>query len=96
MFTEDLSPFFDPADLGTAAVFTHVGGSATAVNGIFDEPSHDAFSAIQDQQPSFLCAATSVPLAARNDTLVIGARTFKIQVVEPDGTGLVRLKLQLQ
>lgn len=90
MFVEDLSPFF--GDFGVAATLQGV-----AVTGIFDEEYVEPIgNLVEGKAPVFTCASASVPAVAQGQTLVIGARTFKVRGVEPAGTGLVLLRLEEQ
>lgn len=91
-FAEDLDVFFSPADFAVAATLQGV-----AVNGIFDEDYVEPLgNLVEGRAPVFTCAAAAAPAAAQGQTLVIGARTFKVRGVEPDGTGLVLLRLEEQ
>lgn len=91
-FAEDLSVFFAEADFAVAATLNGV-----AVSGIFDEAYHEPLGSIMEgRSPQFVCAAAAAPSAAHGQTLAIGARTFKVCGVEPDGTGVVLLRLQEQ
>jgi hypothetical protein len=93
VFAEDLAGFFEVADFAVAALYN----GATTVNGILDlaylEPLGNT---VEGSAPVFTCAAASVPAAAHGDTLVVAGRTYKVQGVEPDGTGVVLLRLELQ
>jgi hypothetical protein len=40
--------------------------------------------------------SAAVPNVKQGDTLVIPAGTFKVAAVEPDGTGVTHLALELQ
>lgn len=64
-----------------------------AVNGIFDNAYGDAFG-MAGTVPVLSIASDEVPLVAYGDAVVIGADTYTITKVEPDGTGMTRLILQ--
>lgn len=89
-FAEDLSVFFDEADFAVAATLEGV-----AVRGIFDEPYAEPLSGmVEGSSPTFVCRSADIPSVAHEQTLVIGARSFKVVGVEPDGTGVTLLRLR--
>jgi hypothetical protein len=93
MLVEPVATYFDPAFFGIAATYN---GSAT-VNGILDLAYYEPLGNVAEgSAPVFTCAAADVPSVAHGDTLVIGARTYKVCGVEPDGTGIVLLRLERQ
>jgi hypothetical protein len=92
-FTEDLSVFFRTEDFGTAAVYS---GSGATINGIFDTEYEEPMGRVQAYKPIFVCRTSDVPTASHGQTLVIGAVTYKIRGVEPDGTGITMLRLEKQ
>lgn len=92
-FTEDLTPFFETADFATAALYN----GATTVNGIFDNDYAEPLdNAVEGRAPVFLCAHADLPSVDHEDTLVINSATYKVRGVEPDGTGVVLLRLEKQ
>jgi hypothetical protein len=90
-FTEDLSPFFSTSDFAVTATLAGV-----TVTGIFDASYYEALSDVQGRQPVFSLPTSSAPSAAHGQALVIGARTYKVRGVEPDGTGITVLRLEEQ
>ena len=91
-FAEDLSVFFNEDDFAVAATLQGV-----AVSGIFDEEYTEPLgNVVEGKTPIFQCRAADVPSVAHGQTLVVGGRTFKVRGVEPDGTGVVLLRLQEQ
>ena len=94
----DLASFFDTDDHGVAASYTPSGGAPATVNGIFDREftGVDPGSSVEvdSDQPRFTCAEADVAGAARDDTLVVGGTTYRVAVVQPDGTGVVTLVLE--
>lgn len=96
-FAEDLSPFMDPAGFAVPATWlSPVVGQITPVNGIFDDGHAEAFSGFAaETKPSFMCAASDVPSVAKGDSLTINDTHYQIASVEPDGTGMVTLQLEL-
>lgn len=92
---EDLTAFFDTADFAVTATYN----GATPVNGILDTAYVEApagIGGIQSSQPVFLCRTADVPSAAHGQTLVVGAVTYKLVGVEPDGSGTTILRLERQ
>lgn len=91
-FTEDLTPFFNEDDFAVAATLQGV-----AVSGILDEEYVEPLgNVVEGRHPIFQCRASDVPSVAHGQSLVVGARTFKVRGVEPDGTGIMLLRLEEQ
>ncbi len=91
-FAEDLSPFFDEDDFAVAGTLQGV-----AVSGILDEEYVEPLgNLVEGRAPVFTCRSADVPSVAQGQTLVVGARSFKVRGVEPDGTGVVLLRLEEQ
>lgn len=88
MFTEDLSPFF--ADFSVAATLD--GG---AVTGIFDNGYIESFG-MASRNPSYMLPSADVGSATQGSTLVISSATYRVTSVQPDGTGVTTLALELQ
>lgn len=94
----ELAVFFEADDFAVTASYTPAGGSATNVNGIFDNDFFEAEAAgtvgIAYQQPRFMCATSDVANAADGDAIVINSVNYTIRVVQPDGTGVTTLVLE--
>lgn len=86
-FIEDLTPFF--ADFGIAAT---VGG--VAVVGIFDNNYATALGFTSGTQPALIVKASDVPAVAQAAAVVILTINYTVTAIEPDGTGLLLLRLQ--
>jgi hypothetical protein len=84
-FTEDLAPFF--ADFGIAAT---VGG--VACMGIFDAAYADALG-MNGTRPALQVATAAVPSVAEGAAVTIGAASYTVESVQPDGTGMTLLIL---
>lgn len=93
MFTENLAAFFNPALLGTAAIF----GSAT-VNGIFEAGFAAAQvgldAGVEGARYTFTCAQADVPGIAHGSVLTVNGTGYLVRSIQPDGTGVVTLILQ--
>jgi hypothetical protein len=95
-FPEDLSVFFSTAMFASSGSLV-VGTSTTSVAGIVDNEYADPFgNIVQGSSPRFTCSAATVPGVKHGDTLIVNALTYKVRGVEPDGTGLVVLRLEQQ
>lgn len=89
-FVEDLSMFF--GDFAVAATLASV---AVPSGVIFDAEYLEALgNVVEGRAPVALAIATEVPSVAHGQALVIGAATYTVRGVEPDGTGLVLLRLE--
>jgi voltage-gated potassium channel Kch len=87
----DLAALTDPADFGTVATYN----GSTAVNGVFSSRYHEPFGGeVEGQALTFLCAASDLPNAAQNDTLLINGTTYTVVNVRPARGGLIELVLR--
>ena len=91
-FTETLSQFFRTADFAVAATWSV--GPAT-VNVIFDREYVEQFGIVAGTGPVALAELATMPTVAPAQTLTINAVVYTITGVEPDGTGLVVLRLRI-
>ncbi|WP_146101308.1 hypothetical protein [Bradyrhizobium sp. AC87j1] len=97
----DRAVFVSAADFGALATYAPAaGGGSTAVAGIFDRPTIDAAlneAASLDARPTFLCQQADLPGAADSDAgdqlTVAGVGAFEVLSIEPDGQGMVLLRL---
>ena len=93
---EDRAVFVNPAEFGVTATY-----GASSINGIFDS---DYFAAsvgaqvdIEGARLRFLCRTADLPSGGTHgDTIVIGAVTYKVREVHPDGTGMTELVIEKQ
>lgn len=99
----DRAAFLSADDFGVAATFTHVGGSATAVTGIFDNDYLDleveGEVGVASRSPRFVCRTADLDDAGGandGDSLVVSGVTYKVRIVKPDGTGMTEMKLEKQ
>jgi hypothetical protein len=88
-FAEDFATLFNTSDFATAAT---VGG--VAVNGIFDNDYAVAMGFAAGTSPVLLVASASVLSASVGTAVTLGAVSYTVAAVEPDGTGVTLLRLQ--
>jgi hypothetical protein len=88
---DDLDTFFDVDEFGIAATWS---GGGT-VNVIHDRDYLRQFGVIDSSDPAAIARRSAMSTAAQGQTLVIGGTSFTITGVEPDGTGIVVLRLRL-
>lgn len=88
MFAEDLSPFFNTAELATAATL-----DGAAVAGIFDNAYAESFE-MATRMPMFMLPTASAASATLASVLVIGGTSYRVTSVQPDGTGVTTLMLE--
>lgn len=92
MFAEDLSAFFDVA--GGFAVNATIGGLPVA--GIFDNGYQAALGGmLENTAPTFIAPTASVSALVQGSALTINATAYKVATVQPDGTGVTTLVLEL-
>lgn len=97
----DRATFLNADEFGAEGVYTPAGGVASGpISGIFDRPSIAAGindAATVDARPTFCCQADALPTAADADAEdrldVTGEGAFTVFSIEPDGTGMVLLRL---
>ena len=98
----DRAMFVNADEFGVTAVYTPFGGAASEpFSGQFDDPSIAATPfgqvATIDARPSFFCAEADLPDGAAGDAsdqlAIVGGRTLQVLSIEPDGTGMVLLRL---
>jgi hypothetical protein len=96
----ELAVFFETNDFAVTATYTPFGGSASSVSGIFDKEYLELDSggsvAFAINQPRFVCATSFVANAAEGDSLAVSGKTYKVVVVQDDGTGTTTLVLEEQ
>jgi len=97
---DDRSYFYAVDDFGVAAIYTPAGGSASTVNGVFDNDfvEIDTGGAVSfaQQQATFMCRTADVSSAAEGDAITISGENYIVRIVQPDGTGMTNLILELQ
>jgi hypothetical protein len=101
----DRLTFLLPAEFGDTATYTPAGGPATpGITGIFNRPHIDTSVSVSpfdvttsDTRPTFICRSADLPPAAQGgdagDTLTIGANTYHVLDLQPDGTGFTVIEL---
>jgi hypothetical protein len=90
-FAEPLGAFFDTVGFAVSATLAGV-----SVQGIFDNEYYEPMGEVQGASPVFTLPTASASTAAHGQSLVIGATTYKVRGVEPDGTGVTLLRLEKQ
>lgn len=90
MFAEDLTLFFNTAEHATEATWS---GAAVPITVIFDNGYAEALG-ISSSDPKALAIAAHMPTVSRGQTLLINSVNYRIEDVQPDGTGLVTLQLK--
>ena len=85
-FVESTAPFF--ADFGVSVT---LGGAA--VRGIFDDAYGEAFGGLVAGSGPMFRLPSSVAVT-RGESLVLGATTYTVVGIEPDGTGITTLRLE--
>lgn len=85
------------SDLGTDAVYTPEGESGVAIHVVMDTeysaPDGVGLVGVSSSAPVATCKASDVSSAARGDSLAVGAVTYTITEVMPNGDGFTVLRL---
>lgn len=98
----DRAVFVNTDDFGVASSYTlAAGGSASTINGIFDnqyaEIEVEVDIGVASTGPAFTCRTADLPTGyGPGDSIVISGTTYKVRVVKSDGTGMTVLKLEAQ
>ena len=77
------------ADFGVAATVDGV-----AVTGIFDNDYGDPLGLVAGSRPVLQVIASAVPSVDLGDAVTIGALSYTVAEIQPDGTGMTRLVLE--
>ena len=98
--SKELDVFISSDDFGVTAKYTPTGSVARMIKGIFDseylEVAAGGEVGFAISQPRFLTKTSNVSTAQDGDTIVINGSTYKVRVVQPDGTGMTNLVLEKQ
>lgn len=99
---DDRAVFLDTDEFGAAAVYTPAatGLASDPIAGAFNDPHLAAQFGnveISASTPIFTCRAVDLPAAAAGgdagDTLAVGAVTYRVVDLQPDGAGMTTLTL---
>jgi hypothetical protein len=88
-FVEPIAAYFMTDGFAVTATLAGV-----TVTGIFDAQYYEPLGEVQGRQPMFMLPTASASSAAHGQSLVIGATTYTVRGVEPDGTGVTVLILE--
>lgn len=95
----DRAVFTSPDEFGDVGTYVSAGGSKD-ITGIFDDPSTSTQlneAVTVDSRPTFMCAENDLPddadADAENGFSVMGGGSFVVTSIEPDGQGMVVLRL---
>lgn len=91
-FAEALTEFVDVDEFATAATLQ---GVAVTSGVIFDNGYAEPLgNVVEGRAPTALAIASEIPAVAQGQTLIVGGTSYTVRGVEPDGTGLVLLRLE--
>jgi len=88
--TEDLDVFLDTDDFATEATIN----SATVLGILGNEFVQVDF--VESSKPAFECKSSDITGIAHGDTVTVGSDSYKVRGIQPDGTGMTKLILELQ
>jgi hypothetical protein len=95
MFVEDLSVFTNPAEFGKVATATTKFGEVITLPVIFDNAYADALGGLVEATgPSALVQTCYTADLAHGSVLEINGCSWQIVEIQPDGTGISRLRLR--
>jgi hypothetical protein len=92
---EDIGAFFDTDEFATN-VLLGSSGSEVTIQAIFDN-SHfaidDTNAVISTTQPMLTCKSADVASAKQGTRVVVNSTAYKVDDIQPDGTGITILTL---
>lgn len=90
--SEDWGVFFNAEEHGTAAVL-----DGAPIVGLLDQSTYyEPHALVAGARTTFLLPSAQTTATTTDSVLVIGAATFRVRSIEPDGTGLTTLDLERQ
>lgn len=87
---DSVSEFFDTKDFAVPAVI-----HGRAINVIFDAQYVDVLGT-ESASPAATCASKDVADVQHDDQIEINGVTYRVTGIQPDGTGVTVLRLQLR
>jgi len=93
MFAEMFDAFFDTTGFAVPATLT-VSGTPSAVTVIFDAAYVDPLGQIEGSVPMVWLTTSEAGAVVQGDTILVGATTYTVVEVMPDGTGITQLRLR--
>ncbi len=96
-FQENFDSFTNPDDFAGCAVYTWQSGQVKTIEGIFDHAYLDldvGTAGMEGNQPMFLGKECDLIGARQGDTLTLSGKAYSVVGVQPDGTGMVLIKLE--
>ena len=90
MYVEDFALYF----ASWPAVDATLDGQALRV--VFDRDYVQAFEGIGSTGPMATAPSASVAAATTSSILVVAGNSYRVRSIQPDGTGISRLLLELQ
>ena len=93
-FVENPAEFFDTENGFSVAALWN--GTTTVVGDDGADYLEAMGNIVQGSAPTFLAPAAAMPGVKHDDTLAYSGNTYKVRGVEPDGTGMVLLRLEKQ
>lgn len=91
----DLVAMMDTAEFASA-VTLGTGTAATTVAAIFDAGYSEPLGEVQSVGPQLTLPTTSAAGVAMYTAVTIGTTAYRVIGIEPDGTGITVLRLELQ
>lgn len=97
MFSENLNQFFETDDFAVDAVINYGNNLTRNVKVIFETPSQSVEiydTSIEADAPRLSCKTSDLNLVKRNDTVTVQTKTYRIERINHDGTGISFLYLK--
>ena len=97
-FTEDFGVFFNESDFAVGATITLQTGATRQIKIIFDAVTQNVSlydTNIEANTPNFQCQSSDMAgVKTRVSTIAINGKTYTIERIEPDGTGVSTVYLK--
>lgn len=86
------------AALGQEVIWSPQGGGSIPITGIFEQPyfevEGDGTVGVVSSQPKITCVSTDISGIATGDTITLQGKSYRVVVIQPDGTGVTDLILE--
>lgn len=94
------TPFAALQDRVNDAVVAHLANKTFVIKGVDVDGSFDnefvMVEFVETKKPVFTCKSADVVGVVHGDTVVSGSENYKIQGMQPDGKGMIKLILEKQ
>ncbi len=95
----DLPTFLDTDEFADSATISKKTVSEATINGIFDNDYFEVNTGqvgVSSSTPAFLCRTSDITNVKFGHVITINSLDYKVRDIQPDGTGMTALILEVQ